>query len=207
MPEQLRGAGYSTAAIGKWHLGYAKWAYTPTGRGFDSHVGYLQGQTDYYNKTLDGAGHQQGYDFWVNQTRAPDDGSYTMSSYTAEAERLASEVWTAPATGAAKPFFLYYAHQHIHVPLERPPAAAAAAAAAASTGSAASLSKDHPAAACAGVSSFPERQTLCHILPITLSQCRIHCQLHCHKVAYTANYTVTIITKSHTHTLSFTTQT
>ena len=27
--------------------------------------------------------------------------------------------------------------------------------------SAASLSKDHPAAACAGVSSFPERQTLC----------------------------------------------
>jgi arylsulfatase A-like enzyme len=68
VPEQLRGAGYSTAAIGKWHLGYAKWAYTPTGRGFDSHVGYLQGpttttrrsaaghqQTDYYNKTLGGS--------------------------------------------------------------------------------------------------------------------------------------------------------
>ena len=37
--------------------------------------------------------------------------------------------------------------------------------------------------------------------------CQLHChmshhyQLHCHNVAYTANYTVTIITKSHPHTV------
>ena len=35
------------------HLGYAKWDYTPTGRGFDSHVGYFQGQCGYYNKSFD----------------------------------------------------------------------------------------------------------------------------------------------------------
>jgi arylsulfatase B len=92
----------------------------------------------------------------VNQTRAPDDGSYTMFSYTAEAERLAAEVWQ-PAAAAAeeeeeeeeedKSFFLYYAQQEIHVPLERPPA-------------------DQPQhlAHCAAVSSFPERQTLCMMM-------------------------------------------
>ena len=145
LAELMAGAGYSTAAIGKWHLGYSKWAYTPTGRGFDSHVGYLQGQTDYYNKTLGGAKLQPlGFDFWHNQTRAPDDGSYTMRSYASEAERLAAEVWTAPG---AKPFFLYYAQQEAHVPLERPPA-------------------DEPEhlAHCAKVTSFPERQTLCMMM-------------------------------------------
>ena len=52
LPEYLREAGYRTEMIGKWHCGYASWAYTPTGRGFDNHYGYLQAQIDYYNKTL-----------------------------------------------------------------------------------------------------------------------------------------------------------
>lgn len=43
---------YETHAIGKWHLGYASAEYTPTGRGFDSFFGYLQGQIDYWNKSV-----------------------------------------------------------------------------------------------------------------------------------------------------------
>ena len=46
------------------HLGYSSWDYAPTGRGFDSYTGYLQGQCDYYNKTVGGPG----YDFWQNET-------------------------------------------------------------------------------------------------------------------------------------------
>ena len=124
------------------HLGYAKWDYTPTGRGFDSYVGYLQGKCDYYNKTIGGAkGQQAGYDFWKNQTRNSDadDGSYTMATYQAEAERLAAEVWSAPG---ADPFFLYYAQQEIHIPLERPP-------------------QGEHVQHCAKVTSNPERLTLC----------------------------------------------
>ena len=41
--EVLKGAGYATHAIGKWHLGLKSWGDTPLGRGFDSWAGYLNG--------------------------------------------------------------------------------------------------------------------------------------------------------------------
>ena len=34
----------------KWHLGFKTWKYTPTERGFDSHLGYYAGSTDYYTQ-------------------------------------------------------------------------------------------------------------------------------------------------------------
>ena len=34
--------------IGKWHLGYNKWAYTPTYRGFDTFYGSYNGGQDHY---------------------------------------------------------------------------------------------------------------------------------------------------------------
>ena len=40
--------GYLTHIIGKWHLGYNKWAYTPTYRGFDTFYGYYNGEADHY---------------------------------------------------------------------------------------------------------------------------------------------------------------
>jgi arylsulfatase A-like enzyme len=41
LPEVLATqGGYSTHAVGKWHLGYCDWAYTPTRRGFDSFFGF-----------------------------------------------------------------------------------------------------------------------------------------------------------------------
>ena len=35
MPQCLKGAGYSTAIIGKWHLGHGDMKYWPRQRGFD----------------------------------------------------------------------------------------------------------------------------------------------------------------------------
>ena len=40
--------GYSTHIVGKWHLGFFKWPYTPTYRGFDSFYGLYTGQADHY---------------------------------------------------------------------------------------------------------------------------------------------------------------
>ena len=46
--------GYATHMIGKWHLGYNKWEYTPTYRGFDTFYGYYNAQEDHYShKILD----------------------------------------------------------------------------------------------------------------------------------------------------------
>lgn len=52
LPEYFKELGYTTRAVGKWHLGYYKLAYTPTRRGFDSHFGYYTGYVSYYDYVL-----------------------------------------------------------------------------------------------------------------------------------------------------------
>lgn len=117
LPEAMREAGYATAMVGKWHLGYASWDYTPTGRGFDSFAGYLQGQVDYVTKEfgIPGLKRTYGLDFWRNRTLAKDAvGNYSMDFYMAEAARVLDE------RDPSKPLFLYFAHQEIHIPLQAP---------------------------------------------------------------------------------------
>jgi len=53
MSEHLQRNGYSTHAIGKWHLGFHKKAYTPLQRGFDTFFGYYNGYQDYYDHTME----------------------------------------------------------------------------------------------------------------------------------------------------------
>ena len=45
--------GYATHMIGKWHLGYHKWEYTPTYRGFDTFHGFYNGWGDHYSHEID----------------------------------------------------------------------------------------------------------------------------------------------------------
>ncbi|KAG5885842.1 hypothetical protein JTB14_032037 [Gonioctena quinquepunctata] len=49
MAERLKGLGYKTHMVGKWHLGAACKEVTPTKRGFDSHFGYWNGYVGYFN--------------------------------------------------------------------------------------------------------------------------------------------------------------
>ncbi len=44
--------------MGKWHLGFYQWAYTPTFRGFESFYGFYGGGEDYFTHGTEGA-----YDF------------------------------------------------------------------------------------------------------------------------------------------------
>ena len=104
--EVLKSVGYSTHAIGKWHLGYAGWENTPLGRGFDSYAGYLQGGEDYYTHEVRG-----GFDLWRNKTAAWDvQGNHSTPFFMDEAKRVLDS--HNPAT----PMFMYFAHQEVHAP-------------------------------------------------------------------------------------------
>ena len=46
LPALLKQKGYATHAVGKWHLGYATTAYTPTFRGYDTFYGYYSAMTE-----------------------------------------------------------------------------------------------------------------------------------------------------------------
>lgn len=55
LPQLLKGNGYGTALVGKWHLGY-KPEFQPAAHGFDYFFGFLSGFIDYYQHTSgDGA--------------------------------------------------------------------------------------------------------------------------------------------------------
>lgn len=49
LPQHLKNLGYSTHAVGKWHLGMFQKDYLPLQRGFDSFLGYTNGFIDYYS--------------------------------------------------------------------------------------------------------------------------------------------------------------
>jgi len=41
---------HATRAVGKWHLGMARFNNTPAGRGFGSFYGFYNGEQDYYDR-------------------------------------------------------------------------------------------------------------------------------------------------------------
>ena len=112
---------FTSVAVGKWHLGYASFSMTPTGRGFKSHVGYFQGQVDYYNKTVGRKGFVDGFDFWKDQEEYRDAvGNYSLPQYMAAVEEFVVD-WNTTRSASTynnHRFFLYLSHQTVHVPLE-----------------------------------------------------------------------------------------
>ncbi|XP_059622848.1 arylsulfatase B-like [Phlebotomus argentipes] len=107
LPQYLKEAGYKTHMAGKWHLGMAKKAFTPTHRGFDSHVGYLVSQVDYFDFTfwLSFTGYERGFDFRYNESVYRDRvGEYLPDVLADEASKIIYN--HDPSQG---PLFLYYA--------------------------------------------------------------------------------------------------
>jgi hypothetical protein len=54
LPQALKEAGYTTAIVGKWHLGHADRKYWPLQRGFDYQYGPILGEIDYYDHSAHG---------------------------------------------------------------------------------------------------------------------------------------------------------
>ncbi|KAK7476920.1 hypothetical protein BaRGS_00031859 [Batillaria attramentaria] len=110
LPQVLKTQGYATHAVGKWHLGFCNWKYTPTYRGFDTFLGYYSAEEDYYthNRSL-------GYDF-RNNTEVDRDaiGEYSAYLFARHTENIIRD------HKKEQPLFLYMPFQSVHEPLEVP---------------------------------------------------------------------------------------
>ena len=118
LPQILRDAGYSTNAVGKWHLAppheqtqvgpFDNW---PLAKGFERHYGFLGGQTDQYfpelvrDHTL------------VDPPGRPEDGYHLTADLVDESiTMLTDHLALAPD----RPFFHYLAFGAAHWPLQAP---------------------------------------------------------------------------------------
>jgi arylsulfatase len=117
--EILRGAGYSTRAVGKWHLTpsyetgpqgpYDRW---PLGRGFERYYGFLGGSTDQFAPELCRDNSP------TRPPRTAEEGYHLSADLVDEA---IEQVAGLRSIGPDKPFFLYLAFGAGHAPHQAPP--------------------------------------------------------------------------------------
>ena len=112
---QLRAAGYETALIGKWHLGW-KPEFNPVRHGFDEFFGVLSGAVDYFTHAAADAAKSDGGvaapDLWENETRVERDGYLT--------DLLTDRAVDYIGRKHARPFFLSLQYNAPHSPWEGP---------------------------------------------------------------------------------------
>ncbi len=72
LPSLLRDAGYRTALIGKWHLGFAP-HFGPLKSGYDEFFGPMAGGVDYFTHCASNGAH----DLWVDEEKQPHAGYLT----------------------------------------------------------------------------------------------------------------------------------
>lgn len=109
LPTYLKKMGYSTHAIGKWHLGMFAEEYTPRHRGFDTFMGFYNGAEGYFTHLRAG-----GLDLRRNGEILRLPGQYNTELFTAEAESIISK------HNKSQPMFMYLAHQSAHAPYQAP---------------------------------------------------------------------------------------
>lgn len=113
--ETFRAGGYSTLALGKWHLcknpdlseagDKHSW---PLQRGFDQYYGFLEALTNFHHPHRLYEGNAA-----IHTDRYPDD-YYLTDDLTDRAVRMIREVKTADPE---KPVFMYFSHGAVHAPL------------------------------------------------------------------------------------------
>ena len=107
LPQLLRGSGYATGLIGKWHLGH-KPQFSPLAHGFESFFGFKSGYIDYYEHT-DNGGQP---DLFEN------DAAIAMTGYMTDL--ITDRSLKFIAANASRPFFLEVAYNAPHWPYQVP---------------------------------------------------------------------------------------
>lgn len=108
LPQALKESGYTTALVGKWHLGHFDKAYWPCQRGFDHFYGAMVGEIDHFKKEAHGQG-----DWYRDNTLITEPG-YDTTLFGNEAVRVIE------AQPANTPLFLYLAFTAPHTPYQAP---------------------------------------------------------------------------------------
>jgi N-acetylgalactosamine-6-sulfatase len=107
LPRILKGSGYDTALIGKWHLGYLP-EFSPNRHGFEEFFGIIGGNADYFK-------HTEASNlacFYHNDKPVQEDG-YMTDLFTTHAIQWLKQ-------RSKDPFFLYLAYTCPHLPLQGP---------------------------------------------------------------------------------------
>ena len=118
LPAILRGHGYNTMAVGKWHLApdehisaagpYDRW---PLGQGFERFYGFLPGETDQWHPDLWYDNHR------VDPPAGPEEGYHLSEDLVDRSIEFVNE---QQAVAPEKPFFLYLAFAAHHSPHQAP---------------------------------------------------------------------------------------
>jgi arylsulfatase len=117
--EVLREEGFTTFAIGKWHLcqmadasaagPFDQW---PLQRGFDRFYGFLEGETDQYSPDLTYDNHR------VDAPASAEDGYHLSEDLV---DRALGFIHDAKSVRPDRPFFAYLAFGATHAPHQAPP--------------------------------------------------------------------------------------
>jgi arylsulfatase A-like enzyme len=111
LPAVLKGAGYVSGIVGKWHLGAAE-RFHPLSRGFDEFFGFLGGGHQYFPDKLGGKA-----EYTTDLMRGRDyvkESEYLTDAFAREAEAFVER-------HRDRPFFLYLAFNAPHTPLQATP--------------------------------------------------------------------------------------
>ncbi len=109
LAEMFQAAGYATAQIGKWHLGYTA-GTLPREQGFDHSFGHMGGCIDNYSHFFFWQGPNT-HDLWRNGREVFEDGQYFPDLMVREAGEFMER-------HRDRPFFIYYALNTPHYPYQ-----------------------------------------------------------------------------------------
>lgn len=111
--EMLRDAGYATAHVGKWHLGYTP-ETMPGNQGFNQTFGHMGGCIDNYSHFFYWQGPNR-HDLWRDGVEVHQPGRFFPDLMLEEASRFIE-------ANRDRPFFLYFAMNQPHYPYQAEPA-------------------------------------------------------------------------------------
>lgn len=116
--EVLRPRGYSTFAVGKWHLApmdqvspAGPFDHWPLSRGFDRYYGFMGGETDQWHPDLYCDNHP------VKPPKSPEQGYHLTEDLIDQAQAM---IRSQKSAVPEKPFFLYLCFGATHAPHQAP---------------------------------------------------------------------------------------